>query len=155
MNYGHWVALFEVFTSFMRAGNEKKIVFHAREMRLSMAKMPLSKLDVQTFNIDLHMIEWMTRQHWHLTTKVASALITYTDAHMVSYLCCKTCMISYHSVLLYTYPCWQTTGNRHIVSIYFNHFHCMGICNKLTRHLSMLTYIYRNLDECTLISSMP
>ncbi len=41
----------------MRAGNEKKIVFHAREMRLSMAKMPLSKLDVQTFNIDLHMIE--------------------------------------------------------------------------------------------------
>ncbi len=35
-----------------------------------------------------------------------------------------------------------------IVSVHFNHFHCMGICNKLSRHLSMLTYIYLNVDEC-------
>ncbi len=35
-----------------------------------------------------------------------------------------------------------------IVSVHFNHFLCMGICNKLSRHLSMLTYIYRNVDEC-------
>ncbi len=32
--------------------------------------------------------------------------------------------------------------NRDIVSVHFNHFHCMGICDKLSRHLSMLTYIH-------------
>ncbi len=30
----------------------------------------------------------------------------------------------------------------------------MGICNKLSRHLYMLTYIYLNVDECWLTSSM-
>ncbi len=35
-----------------------------------------------------------------------------------------------------------------IVSVHFNNFYCMGICDKLTRHLSMLTYIYLNVDEC-------
>ncbi len=38
--------------------------------------------------------------------------------------------------------------NRDIVSVHFNNFYYMGICNKLTRHLSMLTYIYLNVDEC-------
>ncbi len=38
--------------------------------------------------------------------------------------------------------------NRDIVSVYFNNFHCMRICDKLSRHLSMLTYIYLNVDEC-------
>ncbi len=42
-----------------------------------------------------------------------------------------------------------------IVSVHFNHFYCMGICDKLTKHLSMLTYIYLNVDECWLTSSMP
>ncbi len=42
----------------------------------------------------------------------------------------------------------KTLHNRHIVSAHFNHFHCMGICDKLSRHLSMLTYIYLNVDEC-------
>ncbi len=45
--------------------------------------------------------------------------------------------------------------NHDIVSVYFNHFHCMTICDKLSRHLSMLTYIYLNVDECWLTSSMP
>ncbi len=31
--------------------------------------------------------------------------------------------------------------NRDIVSVHFNHFYCMGNCDNLTRHLSMLTYI--------------
>ncbi len=31
----------------------------------------------------------------------------------------------------------------------------MGICDKLSRHLYMLTYIYLNMDECWLISSIP
>ncbi len=35
-----------------------------------------------------------------------------------------------------------------IDSVRFNHFPCMGICNKLSRLLSMLTYIYLNMDEC-------
>ncbi len=36
--------------------------------------------------------------------------------------------------------------NRDIVSVHFNNFHYMGICDKLSKHLSMLTYIYLNLD---------
>ncbi len=34
------------------------------------------------------------------------------------------------------------------VSVHFYHFYCMGICDKLSRHLSMVTYIYLNVDEC-------
>ncbi len=37
--------------------------------------------------------------------------------------------------------------NRDIVSLHFNNFSCMGICDK---HLSMLTYIY--LDVGVLIN---
>ncbi len=43
--------------------------------------------------------------------------------------------------------------NQDIVSVHFNHFPCMRICNKLSRYLSMLTYTYHNVDECWLISS--
>ncbi len=38
--------------------------------------------------------------------------------------------------------------NCDIVSAHFNHFRCMRICDKLSRHLFMLTYIYLNVDEC-------
>ncbi len=31
--------------------------------------------------------------------------------------------------------------NWDIVSVHFNHFSCMEICDKLSRHLFMLTYI--------------
>ncbi len=44
---------------------------------------------------------------------------------------------------------------RGTVSVHINHFYCMGICDKLIRHLYMLTYIYLNVDECWLTSSMP
>ncbi len=44
--------------------------------------------------------------------------------------------------------------NSDTVSVHFNDFYCMGICDKLSRHLSMLTYIYLNVDECWLISPM-
>ncbi len=46
--------------------------------------------------------------------------------------------------------------NHNILSdwVHFNHFPCMGICDKLSRHLSMLTYIYLNMDECWLTYSM-
>ncbi len=47
------------------------------------------------------------------------------------------------SVLIPTKP----LHNRDIVSVHFNHFYCIGICDKLTGHLSMLTYIYLNVDE--------
>ncbi len=45
--------------------------------------------------------------------------------------------------------------NNDIVSVHFNHFHRVGIYEKLSRHLSMLTYIYLNVDECWLTYSMP
>ncbi len=32
--------------------------------------------------------------------------------------------------------------NHDIVSVHFNHFYCMEICNKLRRDLAMVTYIY-------------
>ncbi len=44
--------------------------------------------------------------------------------------------------------------NRDIVSVHFKHFYCMEICDKLSRHLSMLTYIYLNVCECSLTPSM-
>ncbi len=31
----------------------------------------------------------------------------------------------------------------------------MGICDKLSRDLAMLTYIYLNMDDCWLTSPMP
>ncbi len=44
-----------------------------------------------------------------------------------------------------------------LVSVHFNHFPCMEICNKLRRDIAMLNYIYMSLkvDECWLTSSMP
>ncbi len=36
--------------------------------------------------------------------------------------------------------------NRGIVSVYFNHFHCMGICDKLI-YVNLFN-IYLNVDEC-------
>ncbi len=45
--------------------------------------------------------------------------------------------------------------NHDIVSVHFNHIPCTGICDKLSRHLSMLTYIYLNVDECSLTSFVP
>ncbi len=38
--------------------------------------------------------------------------------------------------------------NNDIVSVHFNHFYCMEICDKLSRDLDMLTYIYLNVDDC-------
>ncbi len=45
--------------------------------------------------------------------------------------------------------------NSDTVSVHFNHFYCMEICDKLRRDLAMLTYIYLNVDECWLASSTP
>ncbi len=45
--------------------------------------------------------------------------------------------------------------NRDIASVHFNHLLCMGICDKLSSHISMLTYIYLNVDKCWLTSSIP
>ncbi len=35
-----------------------------------------------------------------------------------------------------------------IVSGHYNHFHWLEICDKLRRDLSMLTYIYLDVDKC-------
>ncbi len=43
-----------------------------------------------------------------------------------------------------------------IVSVHFNHFYsAVGICDTLSRHLSILTYIYLNVHECWLTSFLP
>ncbi len=44
--------------------------------------------------------------------------------------------------------------NHDIVSVYFNHFYCMEICDKQSGDLAMSTYIYIDVDECSLTSSM-
>ncbi len=53
-----------------------------------------------------------------------------------------------------TYLPNQPLHNRDIVSVHFNNCFCMGICDKLTWHLSMLPYIYLNVDEYSLTSSI-
>ncbi len=45
--------------------------------------------------------------------------------------------------------------NHNIVSEHFNHFYFTEICDKLNRDLDMLIYIYLNVDDCWLTSSMP
>ncbi len=44
-------------------------------------------------------------------------------------------------------------GIHDIISVHFNHF-CMWICDTVRSYLYMLTYIYLNVDECWLTSSM-
>ncbi len=44
-------------------------------------------------------------------------------------------------------PAKPLLHNSDTVSVHFNHFYCMGICDKLSWHLYMLTYIYLNVDE--------
>ncbi len=38
--------------------------------------------------------------------------------------------------------------NHDIVSVHFNHFYCTDICDKLSRVLDMLTYIYLKVGDC-------
>ncbi len=45
--------------------------------------------------------------------------------------------------------------NRDIVSVHLNYFQCTEICDKLSRDLCMLSYIYLDVDEYRLTSSMP
>ncbi len=54
------------------------------------------------------------------------------------------------------HPLWLTDlvipdmslHNHDIVSVHFDHYHCMEICDKLSRDLAMLTYIYLIVDDC-------
>ncbi len=45
--------------------------------------------------------------------------------------------------------------NNDIVSVHFNHFYYMEICDKLRKNLAMFTYIYLNVYERGLTSSIP
>ncbi len=56
--------------------------------------------------------------------------------------------ILFRSVPLLRFIPAKPLHNCEIVSGHFNNFPCMGICNKLSSHLSMLTYKYFNMDEC-------
>ncbi len=66
--------------------------------------------------------------------------ISYYNALEVLFQHCTLCFIS-------PYIPTKPLHNRDIVSVHFNHFPCMGICTKLSKYLSMLTYIYLNMDE--------
>ncbi len=48
----------------------------------------------------------------------------------------------------------KSLHNHNLVSVYFNNFYCTEICDKLSSDLAMFTYIYLNVDECQLTSSM-
>ncbi len=72
-------------------------------------------------------------------------------------LVCKYYKIWNHKGVVYRWLLLITAKPLHdsdTVSVHFNHFYWMGICDKLSRHLYMLIYIYLNVDECWLISSM-
>ncbi len=45
------------------------------------------------------------------------------------------CMVDHLSYIIPSKP----LHNHDLVSVHFNHFPCTGICNKQSRHLSMLT----------------
>ncbi len=51
-----------------------------------------------------------------------------------------------HPLDIYSIPA-KPLHNSDTVSVHFNHFYYMGICDKLSRHLYMLTYIYLNVGE--------
>ncbi len=72
--------------------------------------------------------------------------IGLTDSTMLSLsynkCICNHCL--YHTYIIPAKP----LHNCDIVSVHFKQFHWMGICDKLSRHLSMLTFIYLNVDEC-------
>ncbi len=53
----------------------------------------------------------------------------------------------YNEIDDYSIPA-KPLHNHDIVSVHFNHFYCMEICNKPRKDLAMLTYIYLNVDEC-------
>ncbi len=44
--------------------------------------------------------------------------------------------------------------NHDIISVQFNHFYCTEICKMPQRDLALFAYIYLNVDECWLTSSM-
>ncbi len=54
-----------------------------------------------------------------------------------------------------TYTPAKSPQNYDIVAVYSNHVPCTQICDKLSKDLAMLTYIYLNVDEFLLTSSMP
>ncbi len=49
---------------------------------------------------------------------------------------------------LYMYIPAKSLHNYDIVSVHFNNFYRMEICDKRRRDLVMITYIYLNVNEC-------
>ncbi len=52
----------------------------------------------------------------------------------------------YYSYYIFHIPA-KPLHNHDIVSVQFNLFYCMEICDKLKRDLAMFTYMYFNVDE--------
>ncbi len=60
----------------------------------------------------------------------------------------KVSYISQYTKPMTIYIPAKPLHNRDIVSVHFNHFYYMGICDKLSKDLSVLIYIYFNVDDC-------
>ncbi len=89
-------------------------------------------------------------------TQLGQLYITLLWFNWIWHLCYVFCMNDL-SLIILSFVMWPLSylSSHCIVTVHFNHFYCMGICDKLTSHLSMLTYIYFNMDECWLTSFMP
>ncbi len=73
--------------------------------------------------------------------------ISIGNMHMVPTLKDILCSLIWYSCDYLSIPA-KTLHNSDTVSVHFNHFYCMGICDKLCWHLYMLTYIYFKVDGC-------
>ncbi len=90
----------------------------------------------------------------HLLPKVDKLLIIFFNGHNRE-LTHDLRMSNVDSNCLHLSIPAKPIHNRGIVSVHFNHFRCIGICDKLSRQLSMFTYIYLNVDKSGWTSSMP
>ncbi len=92
----------------------------------------------------------------HLTFCISLSLYVWLS-HLGINRVCDTSVFSFlctHIKLLFILNLWsdyiipaKTLHNSDTHSVHFNHFYCMWICDKLSRHLYMLTYIYLNVGE--------
>ncbi len=64
------------------------------------------------------------------------------------------CIENQRLVYTFTTPA-KPQHNYDRVSVHYHYLYCMKICDNLRRDLAIFTYIYRNVDECLLTSSMP
>ncbi len=96
--------------------------------------------------IEIGLLSW-TNLPWTMETYICH----WTQSSHVWYFRYLSKCWTYFSIVLYIPAKLQ---NHEIVSVHFNRCYCTDICDKLSRDLAMLTYIYLNVDNCWSTSSM-